>query len=354
MVRSLQRHARPLRETASRRRRGTGSRSGRNELRWGATRGQWSRSVIRHVGSSTALCPRGARRMAADHDRRPARPRDDPALRRGAATRRRRGSDQPSGPAPTRRGCGRGRELAAAARDDAYAAAAEMVARHSGTRRRAQHATGSRPMLATRPRVIRAPRPQASGYGGRMSELLTERAVACCDHANRPDVFTHSRACCALHAALKEAATPDVRAVVITGAARLMLGQDLKEFRMDRLDRDRLEQTYHRTSLVRGARSRDRRRQGPCAARAPLAAAGDIRIAADRRDVVPGSADRPRPDSGGSWSSRLLGLPRVRGMTEPQLTATEAHWGLCPSRRGDGSLPAPRLAVLTGWPRGMG
>src|SRR5687768_14826246 len=85
-----------------------------------------------------------------------------------------------------------------------------------------------------------------------MSEVLTEREGAVLTITlNRPDVFNaFNRALhAALASALEEAADPDVRAVVITGAGRgFCSGQDLKEFQEIPSNggiRARLEETYH-------------------------------------------------------------------------------------------------------------
>ena len=91
-----------------------------------------------------------------------------------------------------------------------------------------------------------------------MSEVLTERDGAVLTITlNRPDVFNAFNS--ALHArlreALEEAGSPDVRAVVITGAGRgFCSGQDLKEFQeAPGSIRERLEQTYHpNIRLIRG------------------------------------------------------------------------------------------------------
>ena len=174
-----------------------------------------------------------------------------------------------------------------------------------------------------------------------MSEVLTERDGAVLTITlNRPDVFNafnaalHAR----LHEALEEAASPDVRAVVITGAGRgFCSGQDLKEFQeAPGSIRDRLEQTYHPN--IRLIRALEKpviaAVNGPCAgAGLSLAAACDIRIAADAATFVPGFIGIGLiPDSGGSWFlHRLLGFARAfEWMTSNRkLTAAEAHaWGL--------------------------
>ena len=174
-----------------------------------------------------------------------------------------------------------------------------------------------------------------------MSEVLTEREGAVLTITlNRPDVFNafnaalHTR----LHEALEEASSPDVRAVVITGAGRgFCSGQDLKEFQeAPGSIRDRLEQTYHPN--IRLIRALEKpviaAVNGPCAgAGLSLAAVCDIRIAADVATFVPGFIGIGLvPDSGGSWFiHRLLGFARAfEWMTSNRrLSAAEAHaWGL--------------------------
>src|ERR1044072_7042743 len=83
-----------------------------------------------------------------------------------------------------------------------------------------------------------------------MSEVLTERDGAVLTITlNRPEVFNAFNA--ALHAglrdALDQAASAEVRAVVLTGAGRgFCAGQDLKEFQeMPESIQERLERTYH-------------------------------------------------------------------------------------------------------------
>jgi 2-(1,2-epoxy-1,2-dihydrophenyl)acetyl-CoA isomerase len=174
-----------------------------------------------------------------------------------------------------------------------------------------------------------------------MAEVLTEREGAVLTITlNRPDVFNafnaalHAR----LHDALEEAADPDVRAVVITGAGRgFCSGQDLKEFQeAPGSIRDRLEGTYHpNIRLIRGLEKPVIAAvNGPCAgAGLSLAAACDIRIASDAATFVPGFIGIGLiPDSGGSWFvHRLLGFARAFDWmtTNRRLTAAEAHaWGL--------------------------
>jgi 2-(1,2-epoxy-1,2-dihydrophenyl)acetyl-CoA isomerase len=174
-----------------------------------------------------------------------------------------------------------------------------------------------------------------------MSEVLTSRDGAVLTITlNRPDVFNAFTAAlhAAFRAALEDAADPAVRAVVITGAGRgFCAGQDLKEFQeMPDSIRERLEQTYHpNIRLIRGLEKPVIAAvNGPCAgAGLSLAAACDIRIAADIATFVPGFIGIGLiPDSGGSWFiHRLLGFARAfEWMTSNRrLTAAEAHaWGI--------------------------
>jgi len=194
-----------------------------------------------------------------------------------------------------------------------------------------------------------------------VSEVLTERDGAVLTITlNRPEVFNafnaalHAR----LHDALEEAAAPDVRAVVITGAGRgFCSGQDLKEFQeAPGSIRDRLEQTYHPN--IRLIRALEKpviaAVNGPCAgAGLSLAAACDIRIAADAATFVPGFIGIGLiPDSGGSWFlHRLLGFARAfEWMTSNRkLAAAEAQaWGLV-SEVVEGERLAARAAELAGF-----
>ena len=174
-----------------------------------------------------------------------------------------------------------------------------------------------------------------------MSEVLTGRAGGVLTVTlNRPEVFNAFNAAlhAALHDALEAAAAPDVRAVVISGAGKgFCAGQDLTEFRESAGSiRDRLESTYHPN--IRLIRSLEKpviaAVNGPCAgAGLSLAAACDIRIAADTATFVPGFVGIGLvPDSGGSWFlHRLLGVARAfEWMTSNRrLSAAEAHaWGL--------------------------
>jgi len=194
-----------------------------------------------------------------------------------------------------------------------------------------------------------------------MSEVLTERDGAVLTITlNRPDVFNAFNAAlhAALQAALEEAAAPDVRAVVITGAGRgFCAGQDLKEFQeMPESIQERLERTYHpNIRLIRGLEKPVIASvNGPCAgAGLSLAAACDIRIAADAATFVPGFIGIGLvPDSGGSWFlHRLLGFARAfEWMTSNRkLTAAEAHaWGLV-SEVVEGDGLAARTAELAGF-----
>ena len=198
-----------------------------------------------------------------------------------------------------------------------------------------------------------------------MSEVLTEREGAVLTITlNRPDVFNAFNAAlhAALSAALEEAAAPDVRAVVITGAGRgFCSGQDLKEFQeMPESIQERLERTYHPN--IRAIRALEKpviaSVNGPCAgAGLSLAAACDIRIAADVATFVPGFIGIGLvPDSGGSWFvHRLLGFARAfEWMTSNRkLSAAEAlAWGLVSEVVESDGLAA-RTAELAGFYAGL-
>jgi 2-(1,2-epoxy-1,2-dihydrophenyl)acetyl-CoA isomerase len=154
-----------------------------------------------------------------------------------------------------------------------------------------------------------------------MSEVLTSRHGAVLTITlNRPDVYNafnrelHE----ALSAALEEAADPDVRAVVITGAGRgFCAGQDLKEFQgLSGGIRQRLEETYHPN--IRAIRALEKPviaaiNGATAGAGLSLAFACDVRIASTEASFVPGFIGIGLvPDSGGSWFvHQLLGHARA-------------------------------------------
>jgi 2-(1,2-epoxy-1,2-dihydrophenyl)acetyl-CoA isomerase len=156
---------------------------------------------------------------------------------------------------------------------------------------------------------------------------------------NRPDVLNaFDRAMQdAFRAALKEARDPEVRAVVLTGAGRgFCVGQDLKEFQDGAGDlAERLRSTYNRNVLA--LRSLDKpviaAVNGPAAgAGLALAAACDIRIAADSATFVPAFINIGLiPDTGASFFvPRLLGYEKAFEWlcSGKSLTAADAHaWG---------------------------
>jgi 2-(1,2-epoxy-1,2-dihydrophenyl)acetyl-CoA isomerase len=156
---------------------------------------------------------------------------------------------------------------------------------------------------------------------------------------NRPEVLNaFNRAMHAgLRAALKEAADPGVRAVVLTGAGRgFCAGQDLTEFQEMPDVREALQQTYHPNVLAIRALEKPviAAVKGACAgAGLSLASACDIRIAAADAAFVPGFAGIGLvPDAGGThFIHRLLGASRAFEWmsSNRRLTAAEAlEWGL--------------------------
>jgi 2-(1,2-epoxy-1,2-dihydrophenyl)acetyl-CoA isomerase len=173
---------------------------------------------------------------------------------------------------------------------------------------------------------------------------------------NRPDVLNAINAAVheGLAAGLKEARDAEVRAVVITGAGRgFCVGQDLNEFRQMPDVGDRLRATYHPN--VTAIRNLEKpviaSVNGPAAgAGLSLAAACDIRIAADNASFVPGFIGIGLvPDSGGSFLlAQILGQSRAfEWMTSNRkLPADEAlSWGLVSEVVSAESLPA-RAAEL--------
>jgi 2-(1,2-epoxy-1,2-dihydrophenyl)acetyl-CoA isomerase len=174
-----------------------------------------------------------------------------------------------------------------------------------------------------------------------MAEVETTRGGAVLTITlNRPEVLNAFTSAMhkALAAALKEARSPDVRAVVVTGAGRgFCVGQDLTEFREAAGDIGaRLRSTYHPNVLaLRGLEKPVLAAiNGPAAgAGISLACACDLRIAADDATFVPAFINIGLvPDSGSTYFvRRLLGTARAfEWLTSGRrLTAAEAHaWGL--------------------------
>jgi 2-(1,2-epoxy-1,2-dihydrophenyl)acetyl-CoA isomerase len=176
---------------------------------------------------------------------------------------------------------------------------------------------------------------------------------------NRPDVLNaFNRAMHeALAAALKEARSAEVRAVVITGAGRgFCVGQDLTEFREAPGDIGaRLRSGYHPNIIA--LRSLEKpviaAVNGPAAgAGLSLACASDIRIASESASFVPAFIGIGLiPDSGSSYFiAHLLGPARAfEWMTSNRkLDAAEAKaWGLVSEVVPDDAL-ASRAADLAG------
>lgn len=172
-------------------------------------------------------------------------------------------------------------------------------------------------------------------------EVLTSREGAVLTITlNRPEVYNAFNR--ALHAALREAlaeaADPDVRAVVVTGAGRAFCsGQDLKEFQqLPGGVRAALEETYHPN--IRAIRALEKpvlaAVNGPCAgAGLSLAAACDVRVASSEASFVPGFIGVGLvPDSGSTWFlHHLLGAARAFEwmVSNRPLSAQDALlWGL--------------------------
>jgi 2-(1,2-epoxy-1,2-dihydrophenyl)acetyl-CoA isomerase len=174
-----------------------------------------------------------------------------------------------------------------------------------------------------------------------VAEVETSRAGAVLTITlNRPDsynAFTTSMHA-ALYGALEEAASDEVRAVVITGAGKgFCAGQDISEFRgLDHEVGEHLEATYHPN--IRTIRALEKPviaavNGAAAGAGLSLACACDYRIAADGAGFVPGFIGIGLvPDSGGSYFiARLLGASRAFAWmsSNRKLTAAEAQtWGL--------------------------
>jgi 2-(1,2-epoxy-1,2-dihydrophenyl)acetyl-CoA isomerase len=194
-----------------------------------------------------------------------------------------------------------------------------------------------------------------------MAEVETSREGAVLTITlNRPDKLNAFDA--AVHegfaSALKEARSPDVRAVVLTGVGRgFCVGQDLAELRGG--DRDvagLLRGRWNRHVLIlRGLEKPVLAAVNGAAAGAglSLACACDLRIAVDSSVFVPAFVKVGLvPDSGGSWLvPRLLGSARAfEWMTSGRsLSAADAHeWGLVSEVVNAEQLPAraTELAAL--------
>jgi 2-(1,2-epoxy-1,2-dihydrophenyl)acetyl-CoA isomerase len=157
---------------------------------------------------------------------------------------------------------------------------------------------------------------------------------------NRPDVLNAFTA--EMHrqlaGAFKEARSPEVRAVVVTGAGRgFCVGQDLNEFGEAARDiAGRLRKHYHPTVLA----VRELEKPVLAAVNGPAAGAGlsfacacDLRLAAESATFVPAFINIGLvPDMGGTFFvRRLLGTARAfEWMTSGRrLSAAEAlEWGL--------------------------
>ncbi len=158
---------------------------------------------------------------------------------------------------------------------------------------------------------------------------------------NRPDAYNaftrelHAE----LHQVLSdEAADPEVRAVVVTGAGKAFCaGQDIREFReLPGPIGTALEETYHPN--VRALRALAKpviAAVNGAAAGAGLsfAAACDVRVASDAAVFVPGFIGIGLvPDAGGTWFlHRLLGYARAFEWmsSNRRLSAADAlDWGL--------------------------
>lgn len=192
-------------------------------------------------------------------------------------------------------------------------------------------------------------------------EVLTSRDGAVLTITlNRPDVYNAINRSMheGLAAALDDAADPEVRAVVVTGAGRgFCSGQDLREFQsLPGGVREALEQTYHPN--VRAIRALEKpvvaAINGACAgAGLSLACACDVRVASSDASFVPGFIGIGLvPDAGGTWFiHRLLGFARAfEWMTSNRrLTAGEAlEWGLVSEETPADGFEA-RVSELGAW-----
>jgi 2-(1,2-epoxy-1,2-dihydrophenyl)acetyl-CoA isomerase len=178
---------------------------------------------------------------------------------------------------------------------------------------------------------------------------------------NRPDVLnafdsaTHR----AFAAGLREARSPEVRAVLLTGAGRgFCVGQDVTEFRAasGRIG-DHLRENYHPNVLALRALEKPviAAVNGPAAgAGLSLACACDLRIASEDAVFVPAFVGLGLvPDSGGSYFlARLLGPARAFEWmsSNRRLSAAEAlAWGLVSEVVEGPALAAHAAEVAARW-----
>lgn len=204
-----------------------------------------------------------------------------------------------------------------------------------------------------------------------MSTVLTQRDGAVfIVTLNRPEVL-NALDVATLHALAdtwREAADPEIRAVVVTGAGRgFCAGADLRAPREPARPGGGLRGTYHPHVLAMAALEKPviAAVNGPAAgAGLSLAAAADIRVAAEEATFVPAFVTIGLvPDAGaGYFLPRLLGYARAFEWLASgrKLTAAEAlAWGLVsevvPAEK---VLPralqlAHRLAAMPGWAVGL-
>jgi 2-(1,2-epoxy-1,2-dihydrophenyl)acetyl-CoA isomerase len=153
---------------------------------------------------------------------------------------------------------------------------------------------------------------------------------------NRPDVLNALTRTMQLELrdALDEAAAPEVRAVVVTGAGKAFCaGQDLRELTTTPGSvGEALEEQYHpNVRRIRALRKPVIAALNGVAAGAglSLAMACDVRVAAESASLVPGFVGIGLvPDAGGTWFlARELGFARAFGWlsSNRRLTANEAH-----------------------------
>jgi 2-(1,2-epoxy-1,2-dihydrophenyl)acetyl-CoA isomerase len=192
-------------------------------------------------------------------------------------------------------------------------------------------------------------------------EVLTSRDGAVLTVTlNRPDSYNAINR--AMHeglaGALREAADPQIRAVVLTGAGRgFCSGQDLREFQsLPGGVREALEQTYHPN--IRALRALEK--PVLAAVNGPVAGAGlsfacacDVRIGAASATFVPGFIGIGLvPDAGSTWFlHRLLGFARAFEwmVSNRRLSADEAQaWGLLSEVVPDDELVG-RVEELATW-----